>query len=237
MAGATKANLDFTNVREAGQFNKKHFPEGGHKGKITKVQDAKSGKSGESMWVYTIEVKYNSSVGTYGYYCVLNEKNLWKLRALFAACGIVIPKKKIGLDPNKIVGRVIGVDLQDTEYDGKQQSEVGAVLPVSEIVDDGVPDTDDEDELDEEETEEEEEEEEEPTPPPAKKRATKKPAPEPEPEDEDEEEEEEDEEPEPTPPPKRSAKKAAAPAKKAATRKPRPATEDDLEELDLDELE
>lgn len=216
MAGATRANLDFTNVKDdGGRFNKKRMPEGGYKGKITKCEDAKSKKTNASMWLYTIEVKVNNITGTYPYYCILTPESLWKTRQLFAACGIVVPKKKVALDPNKIVGRTIGVELQDTEYDGKMQSEIGATMPASEITDDTVPDTDDED--DEEETEEVEEEE-----------------------TEEEEEEEEEEEPEPTPPPrKRAAKKAAAPAPRATTakKKPRAATEDDLEELDLDELE
>lgn len=214
MAGATRANLDFTNVKDGGgQFNKKRMPEGGYKAKIIKVEDAKSKKTQNAMWLYTIEVKSGRVTGTYPYYCILTPESLWKLRQLFAACGIVVPKKKVAIDPNKIVGRYIGVELQDTEYDGKQQSEIGAAMPLSEIVDETAPDTEEEDE----ETEDEEvaEDEVEDT-------------------EEEAEAEEEEEEPEPTPPPrKRAAKKAAAPAK----RKPRPATDDDLEELDLDDLE
>lgn len=222
--GASKQTMDFTNVREGGgRFNKKQLPEGDYRAKITKCEDAESKKTGAKMWLYTIEVKHGNQIGTYPHYCILDEKSLWKLRSLFAACGIVIPKKRVSVDPNKIVGRVIGVTLEDTEYDGKMQSQVVATLPISEVADEDVPDTDEDDEEDEET----EVEEEEPTPPPAKKRA----APEPEPEDEDEDEEEE----EPAPAPKKRAAKAAAAPKKRGP-KPRAATEDDLEELDLDEL-
>lgn len=231
--GASKQTMDFTNVKEGGgRFNKKQLPEGDYRAKIVKVEDAKSKKTDEPMWLYTIEVKHGNQVGTYPHYCLLNEKNLWKLRSLFAACGIVIPKKRVSVDPNKIVGRVIGVTLEDTEYDGKMQSQVVATLPVSEIADEDVPDTDEDDE--EEDAEEEtEEEEEEPTPPPARKRAAKKAEPEPEPEEDEEDEDDEEEEDAPAPK-KRAAKAAAAPKKRGP--KPRAATEDDLEELDLDEL-
>lgn len=232
--GASKQTMDFTNVKEGGgRFNKKNFPEGDYRAKITKCEDAESKKSGAKMWLYTIEVKHGNQLGTYPHYCILDEKSLWKLRSLFAACGIVIPKKRVSIDPNRIVGRVIGVTLEDTEYDGKIQSQIVATLPISEVADEDVPDTDEDDE--EEDAEEEtEEEEEEPTPPPAKKKSAKKAEPEPEPED-DEDEEDEEEEPAPAPK-KRPTKAAAAPSPRKKGPKPRPATEDDLEELDLDEL-
>lgn len=218
--GATKQNLDFTNVREGGKFRKTRFPEGDYRAKITKVEDAVSSKDKSPMWLYTLEVKHGGQVGTYPFYCKMDEANLWKLRQLFAACGIIIPKKRVSLDPNKIVGRSIGVTLQDEEYNDKINSGVAFAIPLSEVTSN--------DETEDEEETEEEEVEPEPAPKP-KKAAAKKPEPEPEPEDEDEEEEEADDEEEAEPePPKRSAKKAAA--------KKRVVKDDDLEELELDDL-
>lgn len=219
--------LDFTNVQEGGgAFRKTRYPAGDYLGKITKVQDAKSKEDNKPMWLFTIEVK----AGKYPYYCKLVENQLWKIRNIFVAAGISVPRKKLKVDPNKVVGKSIGVTLDDDEYDGKMQSTIAAVFPPSELGDEG--DSDDEDEVDEEEEEteaeeEEEEEDEDEEPEPPKKKAKKK-APEPE-EDDDDEEEEEDEEEEPPPSPKKSkkAKKKKAPVED---------DDDDLEEVDIEDM-
>lgn len=214
--GATKMTLDFTNVKDGGQFNKKRLPEGDYRAKITKVGDAKAKKTGDPMWLFTIEVRYKGQTATYPYYCQVAENMLWKIRALFAAAGIVIPKKRVAIDPNRIVGREVGVTLEDTEYNDKLQSQIAFIIPLSEVVGDEQSEEVEEDEEDEE-TEEEEDTEEE--------------------EEETEEEEEEDEEP-PAPPVKKKAA-TAPPAKKTAAKKttrraPAPADDDELEELDIE---
>jgi hypothetical protein len=203
-----------TNVKDASPFNSKHMPEGDYAAVIVDVADQES-KSGNDMWVYTIRLKdYPRAV--YAYYCVLEERSLFKVRHLFTAAGIDLPRSVKLIDPNKIVGKEIGVGLEDEEYDGNMRSKITAVMELKDMaVNNSAPDLDEDDE------------EEEPTPP---KRAAKAPvtrkrrAPEPE---DDEDEEEEDEEPEP---PKRKA-----PVKRA--RKPAPVVEDDEEEDDDEEEE
>jgi hypothetical protein len=176
--------LDFTNVKDGGgQWNKTRFPQGDYKGRVTAVE-ATSPKNDPTakMWVFTIEVKNNGQRGTYPLYCKLVENQLWKIRSLWAAAGQVIPKKRMKIDPNKIVGKYIGVTLEDEEYNGHLQSKAQYTLPLDKIQPNGEADED------VEEDEDYEEEEEEVTPPPAPRRKAK-PAPEPEPEEEDEEEE------------------------------------------------
>lgn len=229
MAAAAVQNLDFTNVKDGGQFNKRHFPEGDYKARITKVEDKES-KAGKPMWLFSIEIKNKGGLGTYPYYCVLEESQLWKLRSLFAAAGVVIPKKRVRVDPNKLVGKWIGVTLQDTEYNEKLQSEVQFAIPVSALQADA--DDEDIDETEDDEEDEEPEDEAPPAKPAARSRAKAKPAPEPEPEEDEEDEVEEEEEEEAPPPPPRRTKKAAAPARKRAA-----VDDDELEELDLEGLE
>lgn len=224
---ASARSLDLTNVKDGGgQFTKKRQIEGDYKGRITMVQDQESRKDNAPMWVYTVEVNGE----TYPWYCKLVENQLWKVRAIFAAAGIVIPKKRMKIDPNKIVGKYIGVTLQDAEYEGRLQSDIRGVIPVGEIQ----GNADDEDVDDSYDDEEEEEE----TPPPAPARRKSKPAPAPEPEEEEEEDAEEEdaeeeEEEEAPPPPKRRPAKKAAPAAKG---KSRVVDDEDLEDLDLEDL-
>lgn len=172
---ATAKALDFTNVSDGGggRFNRKHQPTADYEGKIVKVEDAPSKKDGVFQWLFTIQV----GPGTYPYYCKHDPELLWKIRNLWEAAGITVPKKKLKVDPSKVVGRTIGVTLEDDDYNDKLRSQIASVFPASELEGGG---------SDEEEEEEDDEEEEAP-PPPKKTKKKAKPAP------VEEEEEEEDE--------------------------------------------
>jgi hypothetical protein len=212
--------IDFSNVKEGGQsFNKKRVPSGDYLAKITKVEDRPSKSDGVMQWLFTIELVNQYTDRKYPFYCKLVENQLWKLRNLCLAAGMPIPKKKIKLDPNRLVGKLIGVTMEDDEYDGKPQSNVSATFPASEIEEN----TEDVDGLDETEEDEEEDEE-------ADDEVDS---------DETEDEDDEEEEEEPAPPVKKAAAKKAVPAQrtKSSTRKAVEAvTEDELEELDLEDL-
>lgn len=232
---AAVQTLDMTNVKDGSAFNKKRQPEGDYKAKITSVESVnKKDDKSKKMWLFSIKV--NS--GVYPFYCGFGENELWKIRNLWAACGKTIPKKRVKLDPNSIVGRDIGVTLQDTEYDGKMQSEIGATFPTSELAEND-EDIDDEDVDDEDEDDEEDEDEDESSDDDEDEEDEDDDEDD-EDEDEDDDEEEEEEEPEP---PKKLKKKAsskkAKPAAKKTSKKKRKAsevTDDELEELDVEDI-
>jgi len=149
----TSKVVDFSNVKEGGgSFNKRRVRSGDYLAKVVKVQDAEAKKSGAFQYLYTIQLVRHSQ-NKYPYYCQLEEKSLWKLRNLFIAGGVNVPKARVKLDPRKVVGKLIGVTMDDTEYEGKPQSEVVAVFPASELADaeaagdddtdDGMDDSDD----------------------------------------------------------------------------------------------
>lgn len=234
--------LDFSNVKESSGINPKHLDEGEYLGKVIEVRDDPA-KDGEAMWNFIIQLE-DHKTATYPYYVKLVENQLWKLRNLFVAAGVDIPKKAVKIDPNRVVNKTICVVLEDDEYEGKTKSVISALMPKEEFEGyegDTSPADDDEDEDDEEDE-----------PAPVAKKSRRKAAPEPEEEDEDEddepapkvskrtaarraakakaevEEDDEDEDEEPAPK-KRRAKAAAAPAKK----KRRVVDEDD-DDLDID---
>jgi hypothetical protein len=151
---AKAATLDFTNVKEGSQFTKKHKPEGDYLARVTKVDDAEAKSDNVSMWVFTIELDADKRA-TYGYYCKLTENQLWKVRNLFQAAGLPIPKKRTKVDPNRVVGRPIAVTLEDEEYNDKVQSNIAAVFPPSELTDAEPEDPADGDDADEPEDTEE----------------------------------------------------------------------------------
>jgi hypothetical protein len=237
--------LDFSNVKESSGINPKHLEEGEYLAKVIEVRDDPA-KDGEAMWNFLIQPE-DHKTATYPYYVKLVENQLWKLRNLFVAAGVDVPKKAVKIDPNRVVGKTICIVLEDDEYDGKTKSVISALMPKEEFEgyegDTGPADDDEDDD-----------EEDEPAPV-AKKRGRPKKVVEPEDDDEDEEEDEEpapvkrgrgrprkvvepeedededDEEEEPAPKKKRGrpAKAAAAPAKKK-----RRAVVDDDDDLDID---
>lgn len=218
--------IDFTNVKDAAQFRTKHVEPGEYTGRVKAVEE-KNNKDGEPMWVFTITLDDVPSA-TYPYYIKLDfsgeKSQAWKVRQIATACGMTIPKKALSVNPEKLVGKRLGVEMEEDEYQGRIKGVVGRLIPLSEVAGkNDVVEDDDEPEEDEEDT-----------PPPPRKRATRR---KPEPEPEDDEEEDEEEEDVPPPPKKRPAKKAAA-RRKA----PEPEPEDDEEEeddeldVDLDEL-
>ena len=236
--------LDFSNVKESSGINPKHLEEGEYLAKVLEVRDDPA-KDGEAMWNFIIGLE-DHKTATYTYYVKLVENQLWKLRNLFLAAGVEIPKKAVKIDPNKVVGKVICVVLEDDEYEGKMKSVISAVMAKEEFegwegdtapADDDEDDDDDEEEapapkkrgrpkkvVEPEEDDEDEEEDEEPAP---VKRGRGRPRKVVEPEPEDDDEDEEEEEPAPR-------KKRGRPAKAAAPAKKKRRVADDDDDLDID---
>jgi hypothetical protein len=197
--------IDFTNVKDRGEYNPRWVEEGDYVATIVSVKDQVSkkkedGSGGEPMWVYGFQLVDMASA-VYPYYCVINEAQAWKIRAIFVAAGFNVGKVKMKADPNKVIGKRVLIALVTEPGTGgfKDKSVINDVLPLNS----GDLDADDEDDDEEEEA------------PVAKTRAKRKPAP----PVEDDDEEDEEEEPEP---PKRRAS--------TTRRKAKPVVEDDEEE-------
>ena len=131
--GASAQNVDFSNVKEASGFNRSRIKAGDYLAKIKGVEDAKA-KDGVHQYLFSIQI-VDKPGSVFPYYCKLQENQLWKLRNLFIAAGKTVPKKKVKVDPNQIVGKLIGVTIVDTEFENKEQSEVDAVFPASDLPD------------------------------------------------------------------------------------------------------
>lgn len=160
---ATGQIVDFSNVKEGGNFNKKRIPSGDYLAKVVKIDDAEA-KDGVFQYLISIKIEKHAS-SVFPYYCKLQENQLWKLRNILIAGGLVVPKKRTKVDPNRLLNKLIGVTIEDAEYEGKEQSEIAAVFPAAELGDapDVAEDGDDDGDEDEpEEAEEPEVEEDEP---------------------------------------------------------------------------
>jgi hypothetical protein len=150
---ATKRPMDFTNVKEGGVFNPRHVEPGDYRLKIVKVDDHTS-QAGNDGWVFTLK-RDGDERATYPYHCGADEKQAWKVRKLFIAAGLQVPKKRVMVDPNKLVNKTIGASLDDDEYEGRLKSVITDTFPADDV------------------TESDDDDDEEVTPPP-RKRAAKK---------------------------------------------------------------
>src|SRR3954464_10268008 len=105
---ATKRKVDFSNVKEDGaNFRPRHKPEGDYVATIVNVDDHTSGND-NPMWLFTVKVDGDER-SSYPVYAGQDEKNAWKIRKMFIAAGIPVPKKLVLVDPNKLVGKTVGV--------------------------------------------------------------------------------------------------------------------------------
>lgn len=227
-AKASAAILDFSDVKDRNEsgINKKRVPAGDYLAKVVRVEDRPVKETKEAQWMFVIKLENQFPDRGFPLYCKLVPNQLWKVRNLFMAAGVAIPKKKLKIDPNRVVGKLIGITLEDDEYDGKAQSVISQTFPANEL-----DELDDSDDSTEEETDEEYEDEE-----GTEEEDAEEPA-----EEEEEDEEEEEPEPEPAPKAKIPAQRKASPtAKKAAPARAKRSTpqvdEDELDELDLDEI-
>lgn len=128
---AEKRVLDMTDVKEGSNYTRRNVDEGDYAATITGVVDAVA-KDETDMWVFTISLDAVSRA-TYPYYVKLDAKNLWKISRLFQVTGQKLERKRGAVDPNRLVGKKIGVAMVDDEYNGRINSTVDDVFAVAEV--------------------------------------------------------------------------------------------------------
>ncbi|QJD50074.1 hypothetical protein SEA_ZADA_36 [Microbacterium phage Zada] len=165
---AKKIRLDFSKVEERSGWNTKHMPEGLHEFKIVAVDD-KEANDGTDMLTYAlvpVDARYKTR--RFPYYCKLQPNQLFKIRDLFVAAGIAVPKKALNIDPDRPIGQHVAAEVVDAtgQYEGR--SEINGIYELSILGDDasGPEDDEDDDEYEgdedyDDEPEEDEEDEEE----------------------------------------------------------------------------
>lgn len=164
---ARKKKFDFTNVQSF-----KRCEEGIHTVKLVQIDEGTS-QAGDDMLKATFEVVSGNSKGARVFdNFVLTDKALWKLKMMLQGMGIKCDGK-IALDLDKIVGKLVDVEVAHEEYNGQKRARI---MEYSKVM---VEDDDDIDDDDEEEVVEE-----------APKKNKKQPEPE---EDDDDDEDWEDE--------------------------------------------
>ena len=122
----TPIKLDFTSV-EKSAYNTRQMPAGLYEARITEVVQ-KSAQDGTDMLVYTLTPTHPQYRGRrFPFYCKLSSNQLWKLRDLLVAAGEDIPKRAVRVQPEKIVNRLLCIEVSDDTYGGAVRSTVDSV--------------------------------------------------------------------------------------------------------------
>lgn len=224
---AKKIKLDFSKTEERSGWNTRQIPEGIYKAEVSAVTETEA-QDGTAMLVYAFtptEAKYRTR--RFPFYCKLQQNQLWKLRDLLVAAGQEVPKKALSIDPGKIVGSIIAIEVEDDSYNGQIRSQVQSTYDISLVEDESDydkeggfepedeaydSDEEDEDEYEEDEPEAEEEDDEDDD-------LGDEDLDDEDDLDDDELYEDDEDEEEPEPAPKRRAPAKKAPAKAPAKRK------------------
>ena len=143
---AKKIKIDFSTTEESSSWNTKQIPEGLHAAKVASVQETEA-KDGTDMLLFGFrlkEPKYKTR--NFPFYCKLQQNQLWKLRDLLVAAGETVPKRALNIDPNKIVGRDIVIEVEDDTYNGNVRSTVVGTYASSILEDESPAEDEDEDE-------------------------------------------------------------------------------------------
>lgn len=158
-----KMKLDFSKVEERSGYNTKGMPLGLHAFKVVDVHE-QDAPDGTGMWVFDlVPVAEAFKAKRFPYYCKLQANQLWKLRDLFVAAGVDVPKRAVTLDPNKVMGKTVAGEVQEGTGNFSDRTEINGIYGLD-ILGDDVPEPaddedDDQDEYDEPEGDEDSDDE------------------------------------------------------------------------------
>ncbi|AMS03608.1 DNA polymerase [Gordonia phage Emalyn] len=139
------AKIDFSNVSEGSGIRPKQLPAGEYAATIKDVKAGNSKKTGTPQWCFIIVPKQHPGA-SYPYYCQLTAEQAWKIRQVLVAVGVSVPKSVKTIDASKLIGKDLGIILEDDEYEGKLKSVIDSLIPLAEVDEGDTPAADDEDE-------------------------------------------------------------------------------------------
>jgi len=143
-----------------------HYPEGDYLAKVIKEEVGKSSEKETPAAIITFQFTQGELKGKkIREYFYLTDKAMWKVRNLLEACGVKVPDKSFNFDFKKLHDKVLGLTLEDEEYDNKTRSRITDTFTEVEfnanLMDDDEEGEEDEDYDEDEEEEDEEDEDEE----------------------------------------------------------------------------
>lgn len=153
-------SIDFTKEESSGGARVR-VPEGDYRVKVKSVKpDSSNAGNPMLVWEFTgVEGKLKGK--TLRDYTALTPKALWKVRSIFEAIGVEVEGKSLNFKPAQVVGKELGVTVEDDEYEGKISSKINDYIDLETLAGSDVGDPDDEDDetVEDDDTEADEEDE------------------------------------------------------------------------------
>ena len=157
--------LDFSGVPKERRQRFRRIPEGEYQAKIMSVRKKwkDNDKSNAPYFAWTLQITEGKYKGTpFIENTSLKKEALFNLRNLIFACTDgkknVAGRNAVDFNPDSLIGKVVGIVVEDEEWDNKMRSTIGSIIPLAELSEE---DEDEESEEDEDEDEEEVDEDEE----------------------------------------------------------------------------
>ena len=166
MPRARARRIDFREVPKEVRRQATRIPEGDYLCKIVAVEERTSERSGSDYYSWKFQIVSNGQGDKKHAGVPLWMNTSLQKKAAFALRNLIYAasdgKKNVAgsiasLDPNKLIGKNIGVTVEDNEYEGRIRSQPADVMPPSQLSAEEEEAEDDEDE-EEEEVEEDEDE-------------------------------------------------------------------------------
>jgi len=139
----TKIRVDFSNVEESSNAE---VQPGKYKARIEEVTKEEGQKAPYLKW--KLKITNGQAKGLHiNHITSLSPSALFNLRDTLIALGISVPKSAVVIDPNKFVGKILGIDVVMRPYEGKDYPNVKKVYAIDsmpEVVETDSLDDDDE---------------------------------------------------------------------------------------------
>lgn len=115
-----KLRIDFSQVEDS-----KSVAPGRH---IARVKEVTQGEGQSYPYLrWNLQIVEGRSKGLHiSYFTSLSPRALFKLRELLVALGVNVPKSAVSIDPNKLVGRTLGIEVEHKA--GEEYPEVKKVF-------------------------------------------------------------------------------------------------------------
>lgn len=166
--------LDFSGVPKERRQRFRRIPEGEYRAKIMSVRKKwkDNDKTNTPYFAWTLQITDGKYKGTpFIENTSLKKEALFNLRNLIFAASDgkknVAGRNSVNFNPDVLLGKQVGIVVEDEEWDNKMRSTIGSIIPLSELgeededEEEGEDEDEDEDEADEDEEEDDEGEEEE----------------------------------------------------------------------------
>lgn len=126
-----KLRIDFSQVEDS-----TNVAPGRH---IARVKEVTQGEGQSYPYLrWNLQIVEGRSKGLHiSYFTSLSPRALFKLRELLVALGVNVPKSAVSIDPNKLVGRTLGIEVEIENKAGEEYPEVKKVFSTKKM--EGVP--------------------------------------------------------------------------------------------------